>query len=65
MQWLIKLRISSAYYDINNLITLVLSKKIPIGTFVVNEYRRDIGNLENFYGARSDFEDGNMAEIGE
>jgi dTDP-glucose pyrophosphorylase len=56
---------ADTYHDINTLINLLLSKKIPIGTFVVDEYWRDIGNLEDFYGARSDFKNGNIIKIGE
>lgn len=51
---------SDSYYDINMLIDLLLSKDIPVGTFPIEEYWRDIGSIKDFYGARSDFQNGNI-----
>ena len=52
---------SDIYCDVNMFINLLLSKKIPIGIFDVSEYWRDIGNFEDFYGAKHDFTNGSMA----
>lgn len=51
---------SDSYYDINMLIDLLLSKDIPVGTFPIDEYWRDIGSVKDFYEAKSDFQNGNI-----
>ncbi|MEW5767130.1 MAG: nucleotidyltransferase family protein [bacterium] len=51
---------SDSYYDIDMLINSFLSKGITIGTFPIDEYWRDIGNIKDFYGAKSDFQNGNI-----
>lgn len=48
------------YYDANMLVNLLLSKNIPVGSFIIDEYWRDIGNIEDFYGANNDYRNGNL-----
>ena len=47
-------------YDINMLINQLRSKKIPVGSFVIDEYWKDIGNPEDYFAANQDYNNGNL-----
>lgn len=48
------------YFGIDTLIQKMLKNKVPIAKYEINEYWIDIGNIENYQKAQSDYQDNNF-----